>query len=50
MGDHQKTPLLSECQGAVPPHLPSPADARRITVEFFLMASAFSINHGTVTG
>jgi hypothetical protein len=47
MGDSEKAPLLSECEGAV---LPSPADARRITVEFFLMASAFSINHGTVPG
>ncbi len=50
MGDSEKAPLLSECEGAVLPSPADAADARRITVEFFLMASAFSINHGTVTG
>ena len=46
--DEEKTPLLSDGQQDAPA-LPS-ADARSITIGFYLMAVCFSVNHGTVTG
>jgi hypothetical protein len=46
--DDDKTPLLCDAQQDAPA-LPS-ADARGITIGFYIMAACFSINHGAVTG
>jgi hypothetical protein len=46
--DDEKIPLLCDAHQDAPA-LPS-ADARSITIGFYLMAVCFSVNHGTVTG
>jgi hypothetical protein len=51
--DNQRTPLLlgeASDASAPPPSQKSPTEARTLALRFFLMATFFSINHGTVTG
>jgi hypothetical protein len=43
-------PLLSDVAHAGAARGDAPQDARSLTTGFFVMAAAFSINHGTVTG